>query len=140
MVFLEYRMVLVTGGAYNGKLAYVIDEFSVRIEELCNGRLCELDDIFTSAGVYNFHILVRRLIDSGRAEELFNITERIISSNIMYIISDETGMGVIPIDDVDRQYREYLGKILCKISMACSKVIRVYYGIPQVLKDVEQGV
>lgn len=133
-------MVLVTGGAYNGKLAYVIDEFSVKIEELCDGRVCELEDIFASSGVYNFHLLIRRLIDSGRAEDLFHITERIISSNIKYIISDETGMGVIPLEDVDRQYREYLGKILCKISMSCSKVIRVYYGLPQVLKDTEQVV
>lgn len=133
-------MVLVTGGAYNGKLAYVMNEFSVDIKDLCDGSKCEIDEIFLKSGIYNFHLLIRRLIDSGREEELFELQKRISASDIKYIISDETGMGVIPLDDKDRQYREYLGKILCKISMSCSKVIRVYYGIPQVLKDIEQGV
>lgn len=43
----------------------------------------------------------------------------------------------MPLDRIDNQMREYVGRILSIISEKSTRVIRVYYGIPSVIKGMD---
>ena len=65
------------------------------------------------------------------------IIEKIRSSNVEIIICNEVGSGVVPLDKIDNQMREYVGRILSILSEKSIRVIRVYYGIPSVIKGLD---
>ena len=49
-------------------------------------------------------------------------------------ISDEIGSGIVPMDPLDRRWREVTGRILIQIAAESDEVIRLFCGIPQVIK------
>ena len=50
------------------------------------------------------------------------------------IIITETGAGVVPIDARERHAREQAGRLGCLLAAKASCVVRVYCGIPTVIK------
>lgn len=50
------------------------------------------------------------------------------------IISDEVGNGIVPIDFLEREYRERTGRILVKLANQADEVVRVICGIGQKIK------
>lgn len=81
-------------------------------------------------------MLIKRFILSG-IDDYNNIIEKIRSSNIEIIICTEVGNGVVPLDNIDNKMREYVGRILSILSEKSIRVIRVYYGIPSVIKGMD---
>ena len=53
------------------------------------------------------------------------------------IITDDIGMGIVPIEKRDRMWRDIHGKCIQYISLNCIKVIRIFFGIEKVLKNEE---
>ncbi len=49
-------MVFITGGAYQGKKAYVKNMYA-NIDTMLNGRECSLGDVITARCVYNWQYL-----------------------------------------------------------------------------------
>lgn len=123
-------MELYVGGACQGKLQYVLLKHPGLTEEdvfdgaagLKNGTVKD------SAGIIlnHFHLLVRNLRD----EEI----EELLENRYRIIISDEVGSGVIPVDSVERQYRERTGRWLCTLASSAERVERVICGIGQRIK------
>ena len=52
----------------------------------------------------------------------------------IYIVCNELGNGVVPMEAFDRRYRETVGRICCNIAKQAEEVIRIVCGIPIVLK------
>ena len=50
------------------------------------------------------------------------------------ILCDEVGSGVVPMEKADRLWRERVGRTCCALAERADRVIRVYCGIPTVLK------
>ena len=50
------------------------------------------------------------------------------------VIATETGGGVVPIDPRERAAREAAGRLACLLAQRADTVVRVYCGLPQVLK------
>ena len=50
------------------------------------------------------------------------------------ILCNEVGCGVVPMDRADRDWRERVGRTCCYLAERAERVIRVYCGIPMVLK------
>ena len=50
------------------------------------------------------------------------------------ILCDEVGCGVVPMDRSDRDWRERVGRTCCTLAARAELVVRVYCGIPTVLK------
>ena len=127
-------MVLIFGGAYNGKLDFAINFLNLNKSELVNGEDCSIEDFSYTRGIYNLHLLIKKLID----ENIENISDLLLDlikkSNIEVIISDELGMGIIPIDKKNRILREENGRLLSELAAISTCVYRVLYGIPQKLK------
>lgn len=58
-------MKLVTGGAFQGKLAYAEERYGVW-DGWIDGRSCALSEIKTCRGIYAFHEYVRRWLEQER--------------------------------------------------------------------------
>lgn len=125
-------MILVFGGAYNGKLSYVKEKYNISDEEIfyCNSDFIDLD----RKVICGFHIFVRNmiLVNKDPLEYIKNNIEKLEGK---IIITDDIGMGIIPIEKVDRIWRDTHGKCIQYISKKSKKVIRIFLGIEKVLKD-----
>ena len=50
------------------------------------------------------------------------------------ILCDEVGSGVVPLAEEDRTWRERVGRTCCALAERASCVVRIWCGIPMVLK------
>lgn len=129
-------MELIIGGAYNSKLAFALGYYHLKRDDFQNGADCVIDEAFNKKGIYNLHLLIRRMIISG-IDDYCQIIDKIVSSNTEVVICNEVGSGVVPCDETENKMREWTGKILSSLSRKSVRVIRVYYGIPTVIKGKE---
>ena len=119
-------MILVFGGAFNGKLGFVKEEFEVSEEDIF---YCNEDKI-------NFS---KKVICGLHKFTYFNVTKEkssieFIKNNIKLfknkiIICDDISSGIVPLKKEDRIWREETGKCLQYLSKESSKVYRVFCGI-----------
>ena len=125
-------MILVIGGAYNGKKEYVranfgeeyfvIEDYHKSVRELCER---EIEEPKLLAAEYT-----KKLISSLLEEEQCGENETII-------ICDEVGSGLVPMERFEREYREAVGRCCTLIAAQARKVIRVYAGIGRIIKNEE---
>ncbi len=107
-------MVLITGGAYQGK------------SELAKKLGFDSDKI-----LYNAHEVIRQLIeDGGEPEQAFFDMLR----SAECVTCDEIGMGIVPVDGREREWRETVGRIMCGVAQRADTVYRVVCGIPVKIK------
>lgn len=126
-------MILIIGGAFQGKKSYAEETFSLKETDFIDGRTCGWEDIYQAKAVSHFHEYIRRCLANGRktsqlAEELFARNPEVI------IIANELGSGVVPVDAFDREYREAAGRICCELAKEASQVHRVVCGLGMALK------
>ncbi len=123
-------MVLVTGGSYSGKTEYVKSRFNI---EITNGEDCGFSDAFTAKCISKYHILVKRLLYANNDPVTF--TEKLCGENTsLIVITDEIGCGIVPVEKMERVWREAAGKCGCMIAANSSEVIRLISGIPHKIK------
>lgn len=123
-------MIFVTGGAYQGKTAYVT---ALSGNAVTDGAVCKINEIKGAMIIKNYHLLVKRLIREGKDPILF--TEKLCENNPeCIIIMDEIGCGIIPAEKSEREWREKVGRCGCIIAEKAETVIRVICGIPQAIK------
>ena len=127
-------MILVTGGAFQGKKSYAAETFSLEENDFADGKNCSWDAVYKAKGIFHFHEYIRRCLEAERdisalAEEIFRQNSGIV------IVVNELGSGVVPVDAFDREYREKTGRICCRIAEEAVQVHRVVCGIGTVIKD-----
>ena len=78
---------------------------------------------------------VSRLFSVPR-EKIAQGARRLLAENPAAVLTcDETGSGIVPLDPFERRWREETGRalgILC--ADARTRLVRVWYGLPEVLK------
>ena len=127
----ENRFQIIIGGAFQGKTQYATKTYPGL--ELTDGFNCPLDEIKNCVAVNEFHSFTRRWLSEGRTkEELLKILEK--NENLQLLISDEIGYGLVPIDDFEREYREFHGRVMTELAEQADCVERVVCGIPQRIK------
>jgi adenosyl cobinamide kinase/adenosyl cobinamide phosphate guanylyltransferase len=110
-------MVLIFGGAYQGKLAYAMERFGLSESDILKVDKWILD-------------LINAEIDVEKA-----VQEFIENNPDTVVICDDISCGVVPIDPVMRRWREAVGRALAKLSQESAEVIRMFCGIPTVIKS-----
>ena len=127
----ENRFHIIIGGAFQGKTQYATKTYPGL--ELTDGFNCPLDEIGNCVAVNKFHSFTRRWLLEGRTKEaLLTILEK--NENLQLLISDEIGYGLVPIDDFEREYREFHGRVITELAEKANCVERVVCGIPQRIK------
>ena len=121
-------MILVIGGAGQGKLAAA----------LRNTGYTEAD-VTTTPGagrpvLNGMADAVRAALAAGEAQE--QTVAKLLRHAV--VICDEVGCGVVPMEQFEREWRENAGRICCVIAEKSDVVVRVFCGIPMVLKGEAQ--
>ena len=127
-------MILVVGGAYNGKVSFVQEQFNISEEDIC---LCNDEDIDISKKViYRFHknIYMQRISGNNPVDELCKIKEKLKDK---IIICDDISSGIVPLKKEERLWREDTGRCLQILSKEANIIYRVFCGIPTLIKNEE---
>lgn len=132
-------MILVIGGAHQGKYEYAKHRFSFSDEDVFFGDSSPYELLSQKKVIKDFHLLVKRLLQD-EIPILEKIECLLESSNERIIISDEIGYGIVPMDRFERRYREETGRTCCYLAQRAEEVIRVYCGIATVIHSSKENV
>ena len=124
-------MILIIGGAYQGKLTWAVNEYG-----LCESSLYDLSGGMPESAhscFYHLEALTKAAYKSGiGANELYSELSPFIGGSV--VISREIGSGIVPMDADDRAWREMHGVLLKMLAHDADSVIRIFCGLPEVLK------
>lgn len=130
-------MRLYVGGCFQGKLEYVLsgrgwipegrpgggEEEAV----ILDGETYSLEEPEKADILNHFHLLVKRLVMAEM--DVHAYVEKILAANPrITIICDEVGMGLVPIDALERRYREAVGRCCCLLAQSAECVERIVCG------------
>lgn len=122
-------MILTVGGKSQGKLDFILEKYNLSLSDVADGQLLQDKKV-----IYNLQDFIMNCLEKG--QDPYALTENFIKENTDKIfICNEVGYGIVPIEKIQRQYRDSVGKICCLIAKNSSKVYRVVCGVPQVIKD-----
>ena len=113
-------MILVVGGLSSGKRDYVKSEYGYSDSEI-SSSLSE-----------NFPVLYdlqEHVCSDADAERIFPAL-----LNKRVVICTDIGCGIVPLDAVERQKREAVGRLCIRLAREAERVIRIQCGLPQILK------
>ena len=112
-------MILIVGGAGQGKLDYVLRRTGYGPEDVAytpeEGRS---KPVF--AGLENWPDLDEEALLSANPEVI--------------LLCREVGCGVVPVDPEQRARREAVGRLCCRLAARAERVERIFCGLPMVLK------
>ena len=116
-------MMLIVGGAGQGKLSFAL-------------RRSGLDASQVTEDPRAGKPIVTGLADwmRGEADPLPVLEALILERPDVILLCDEVGCGVVPMDPEDRAWRERVGRTCCALAERADCVIRLYCGIPSILK------
>ncbi len=98
---------------------------------MADGALADPAKVPALRCVYNFHLLVRRLRQAGQDPAAY---AQALGATKLVVIMDETGCGVVPIQQDERLWREDVGRAGCGLARQAQSVERVACGLPIKLK------
>ena len=110
-------MVFVTGPLYSGKKTFVKEWMHWDEETLSQNAIWAVQEL--AAGCDNLEQLAQEL------------------SQQQAVIATEVGGGIVPATAEERAAREAAGRLACLLAKKADTVIRVFCGIPTVIKGEE---
>lgn len=122
-------MIMITGGAFQGKTAFAKEHFSLKDEDIIDCGSCDPDAIDGAVCVRNYELAVKRLIERGT--DPLNFTEKLKCD---IILINEIGSGIIPLEKSEREWREMTGRAGCIIAGRADEVYRLCCGIASRIK------
>ena len=127
------KMILIFGGAYQGKLAYALERFRLAESDVYK---CESDDANTPENrkiIYEIDKWILALVKSGI--DIEKAMRQFIGGNQdAIVICNDISCGVVPLEPELRKWREEAGRALAMLSRISDEVIRLFCGIPTRLK------
>jgi len=136
-------MRVLIGGAHNGKRKYVNEILLDRIDgnphffegEIPEKSLFSNEDIII---IGNFEEIIKQSIHLDEeviANDIFNKLMELENhaQQVICICTDIT-RGVVPILKEERKLRDTCGRLYQRLFSECDQIVRIWYGIPQVLK------
>jgi adenosylcobinamide kinase / adenosylcobinamide-phosphate guanylyltransferase len=124
-------MILIFGGAYNGKLEFVKEKYDVTDEEIF---FCTNEKLnFNKKVLCGLHIFTKTcLLNNINSLETLENNMDILKDKI--IICDEINSGIVPMEKLDRTWREETGHVLQLLTKKSSSVYRIFFGLEEQLK------
>ena len=112
-------MILIIGGAGQGKLDYVLQKTGYTPDQVAHTP------------------------EEARSKPVFDGLEQwphldegaLLSVNPdLILICDEVGCGVVPVDPDQRAWREDVGRLCCRLAQRAERVECIFCGLPMTLK------
>lgn len=120
---------MILGGKYQGKLNYVLQLFSLKEEDVAEAQLDKDKKVINNLQDY---ILSEIREKRSPIESIEKFAEE--NPNIIFLCN-EVGSGLVPIDPIERQYRETVGRACCSLAKRAKRVHRIVCGISSVIKN-----
>lgn len=125
-------MILIIGGAYQGKMAFAEQLLE---EQKKNGK--------TGSIFPQFHMWVKAHMEADVKDKISEninsnekndtlekeLREKLAQEPDTIIVCNELGCGVVPMDAFDRAWRERTGRLTCALAAQAEAVYRVTCGI-----------
>ena len=126
-------MILIIGGAYQGKLSYVKEHFLLEDKDIfvCKSGQCEITT--NKQVIYGLQHIILSQVKDGIDSVLY-VKEHIEFFKDKILICEDASCGIVPIEKDMRTYRESSGRILSYLASQADEVIRVFCGIGSKLK------
>lgn len=132
------------GGAYNGKLQYVKDNFNIKDEDvfICKEE-CEVEG--NKVTLYKEEIDFSKKVINGIDKFIYNkilkgedsleyFKENLENLRDKILICDEITSGIVPIKKEERLWRDETGRVLQFLSKESNEVYRIFFGLATKLK------
>lgn len=116
-------MILLIGGAGQGKLAYALEKTG-----------CTAEDVARDPESAKQRPILAGLADwvkdhpEGTLDELLSVNPGVV------ILCDEVGCGVVPVCREERAWREAVGRLCCELAKKADRVERIFCGLSMTLK------
>lgn len=107
-------MIFVTGPLFAGKREWVRTALGLSQEEMAKRAVWDVEQ------------------QAAQASDLEVLASELSMWEI--VIASEIGGGVVPVDPAERKAREAAGRLSCLLAQRADTVVRVYCGLPQILK------
>lgn len=123
-------MILIFGGAYNGKLEFVKRKYKLNSDDIfyCRNNVLE----YEKKVICGLHIFIKECL-LNNLNPLDILEENINKLEDKIIICDEIGSGIVPIEKIDRIWREETGKALQYLIGKSDYIYRIFFGIEEEL-------
>lgn len=132
-------MDFIFGGVYQGKLEYVLKSFNLGEEDVytCDKEtgIPEID--FSKKVIYKLEEFTLACVKKGIEAKDYLIENRSNLENKIIICAD-ISQGVVPMVKEIRAWREMNGRTMIYLTNQASNVIRVFCGLPQIIKSEEK--
>ncbi|MBQ3076657.1 MAG: bifunctional adenosylcobinamide kinase/adenosylcobinamide-phosphate guanylyltransferase [Clostridia bacterium] len=112
-------MIFITGPMFSGKTRFAA-------QLLCCG-----ETLPAGRAVTRVQELAAQCADPAA---LVALADRLAAYEV--VVADEVGGGVVPIDPAERAAREAAGQLACLLAERAETVVRLFCGLPTVLKGV----
>ncbi|MDO5546128.1 MAG: bifunctional adenosylcobinamide kinase/adenosylcobinamide-phosphate guanylyltransferase [Eubacteriales bacterium] len=124
-------MILIIGGAYQGKLDYAKAAFSLTPEDIftCAGAEIDFSKRCVNALEEFCYACVQQELDPV---DYFRSHEGAWQDSIL--ICNDLSSGVVPMDAADRQWRHSTGRLCQYLARQANQVSRIFCGLEQRLK------
>lgn len=122
-------MVLIIGGAYQGKTEYAKKTYSLQDADIFT---CENTGIDPNArAIRHLERFALACVRAGKepAEVL-----KAIDLSDKILICEDISCGVVPMDAVEREWREAVGRMNAMLAAKAERVTRLFCGLPLELK------
>ena len=124
-------MILIIGGAYQGKLDYAKAAFSLAPEDIftCTGTEIDFSKPCVNALEEFCYACIQREMDP-----IAYVQEHREDWQNSILICNDLSSGVVPIDPAQRAAREAAGRLACLLAERADCVVQMFCGLPTVLK------
>ena len=120
-------MILIFGGAYQGKLEYALDNFNMTEKDVFHCKEEAVLDLSFKV-ISNLENFVMGCVKEGKeAKDLLLEYGEALEDKI--IIVTDISQGIVPMDPVQRSWREMVGRTMLYLGGRAEKVIRVFCGL-----------
>jgi adenosyl cobinamide kinase/adenosyl cobinamide phosphate guanylyltransferase len=126
-------MIFVMGGAYQGKLDYVLNtlvQADTRVFT-CDPQTLEID--WSCPVIDKLHLWVWACQQAGLDPQA-SLRQHLPDLQNSVILCDDLSSGVVPIDPQTRLWRESVGRISVWLAREAVRVVRVFCGLATDLK------
>jgi len=126
-------MILVIGGAYQGKLAYAQERFSLTEADVF---FCSDIDSTMPQKKLIVHELDKWILALLRADKnVHEQTKQFVEKHSdAIVICNDISSGVVPTEAILRKWRDAVGRALSELAQLSDEVIRLFCGIPTRIK------
>ena len=126
-------MVLIYAGAYQGKLDFARKSFGIKEEDICycNSDMESID--FGKKVIYGLENFIYGYEKRAhRADEYIRAQLPLMNDKI--IICEDISRGLVPMDKLERAWRETNGRVVNAVAAEADEVYTVFCGIESRIK------